>query len=148
MCPLSAVKASPTPPPPPPHLCVATAPALSWGRYHGGRRPSTDDSLHSPTVIAPFTRQTEYHEASSSSGNVQSHLTSPFADTHLLQALQDWNLLYGPFDDNTLLVTLDVVGLYTNIPHDDLHTTLHHFLDNGTASNSPPVEELASWIMF
>ena len=22
-----------------------------WGRYHGGRRPSSDDSLHSPTVI-------------------------------------------------------------------------------------------------
>ena len=62
--------------------------------------------------------------------------------THMLQVLQDWNLHYGPFDDNTLLVTLDVVGLYTNIPHDDLHTTLHHFLDNGTASNSPPVEEL------
>ena len=60
----------------------------------------------------------------------------------MLQVLQDWNLHYGPFDDNNLLVTLDVVGLYTNIPHDDLHTTLHHFLDNGTASNSPPVEEL------
>ena len=26
---------------------------LSWGRYHGGRRPSSDDSLHSPTVIPP-----------------------------------------------------------------------------------------------
>ena len=24
-----------------------------WGRYHGGRRPSSDDSLHSPTVIPP-----------------------------------------------------------------------------------------------
>ena len=22
-----------------------------WGRYHGGRRPSSDDSFHSPTVI-------------------------------------------------------------------------------------------------
>ena len=62
--------------------------------------------------------------------------------THMLQALQDWNLHYGPFDDNTLLVTLVVVGPYTNIPHDNLHTTLHHFLDNGTASNSPPVKEL------
>ena len=59
----------------------------------------------------------------------------------MLQVLQDLNLHYGPFDDNTLLVTLDVVGLYTNLPHDDLRTTLHHFLDNGTASNSPPVEE-------
>ena len=24
-----------------------------WGRYHGGRRPSSDDSCHSPTVIPP-----------------------------------------------------------------------------------------------
>ena len=24
------------------------------GRYHGGRRPSSDDSLHSPTVIPPL----------------------------------------------------------------------------------------------
>ena len=23
------------------------------GRYHGGRRPSSDDSFHSPTVIPP-----------------------------------------------------------------------------------------------
>ena len=26
---------------------------LSRGRYHGGRRPSSDDSSHSPTVIPP-----------------------------------------------------------------------------------------------
>ena len=25
----------------------------TWGQYHGGRRPSSDDSLHSPTVIQP-----------------------------------------------------------------------------------------------
>ena len=24
-----------------------------WGRYHGGRRPSSDDSFHSPTIIPP-----------------------------------------------------------------------------------------------
>ena len=24
-----------------------------WGRYHGGRRPSSDDSFHSPIVIPP-----------------------------------------------------------------------------------------------
>ena len=43
-----------------------------WGRYRGGRRPPSDDSLHS--------RQTEYHEALPTSSNVQSHLTSSFAD--------------------------------------------------------------------
>ena len=32
--------------------CVSESP-LSWGLYHGGRRPSSDDSLHSPTVIPP-----------------------------------------------------------------------------------------------
>ena len=26
---------------------------ITWGRYHGGRRPSSDDSFHSPTVILP-----------------------------------------------------------------------------------------------
>ena len=26
---------------------------VTWGRYHGGRRPSCDDSFHSPTVIPP-----------------------------------------------------------------------------------------------
>ena len=25
----------------------------TWGRYHGGRRPSSDDSLHSLTIIPP-----------------------------------------------------------------------------------------------
>ena len=24
-----------------------------WGRYHGGRRPSSDDTFHSPTVFPP-----------------------------------------------------------------------------------------------
>ena len=28
---------------------------VTWGRYHGGRRPSSDDSFHSPTVIPPST---------------------------------------------------------------------------------------------
>ena len=26
---------------------------VNWGRYHGGLRPSSDDSFHSPTVIPP-----------------------------------------------------------------------------------------------
>ena len=40
--------------PPPNFLCKwmhqSTRPHF-WGRYHGGRRPSSDDSFHSPTVI-------------------------------------------------------------------------------------------------
>ena len=53
----------------------------SRSRYHGGRRPSSNDSFHSPTIIPPSALdKSEYHEALSSSVNVQSHLTSSFAD--------------------------------------------------------------------
>ena len=31
----------------------ALRPISIWGRYHGDRRPSSDDSFHSPTVIPP-----------------------------------------------------------------------------------------------
>ena len=34
-------------------VCKDLNPHLTWGRYHGGRRPSSDYSLHSPTVIPP-----------------------------------------------------------------------------------------------
>ena len=47
----------------PPHLrlivgwscsvTIATQLIASWGTYHGGRRPSSDDSLHSSNVIPP-----------------------------------------------------------------------------------------------
>ena len=33
--------------------CGSLCALVTWGRYHGGRRPSSDDSLHSPTVIPP-----------------------------------------------------------------------------------------------
>ena len=38
------------------------------GRYHGGRRPSSDYSFHSPTSTIG-TRQTQYPEALPSSAN-------------------------------------------------------------------------------
>ena len=49
------------PEPPSPTSCperqtpvrVATKVLYFWGRYHGGRRPSSDDSFHSPAVIPP-----------------------------------------------------------------------------------------------
>ena len=37
--------------------------------------------------------------------------------THMLRTLQQWNHDYGPFGDGMRLVTIDVIGLYTNIPH-------------------------------
>ena len=45
----------------------------TWGRYHGGRRPSIDDSFHSPRYSTIGTRQTEHHEALLSSA-VTPHL--------------------------------------------------------------------------
>ena len=33
--------------------CLLYVPAACWGQYHGGRRPSSDDSFHSPTVNPP-----------------------------------------------------------------------------------------------
>ena len=71
------------------HTDWAGARPLTWGRYHGGRLPSSDDSF--PTIgtrqtechdrhSTIGTRQTEYHEALPSSANVQSHLTSTFTD--------------------------------------------------------------------
>ena len=54
--------------------------SLLWGRYHGDRRPSSDEFSQSSRHSTIGTRQTEYHEALPSSANVQSHLISSFAD--------------------------------------------------------------------
>ena len=36
-----------------PHTQSPVLTRLTWGCYHGGRRPSSDDSFHSPTAIPP-----------------------------------------------------------------------------------------------
>ena len=36
------------------HTAKVKATPGTRGRYHGGRRPSSDDSLHCPTVIPPW----------------------------------------------------------------------------------------------
>ena len=57
--------------------------AETWGRYHRGRRPSSDDSLHESNSHSTIgTRQTEYHEALPSSANVQSPHTSSMVALH------------------------------------------------------------------
>ncbi|XP_070182243.1 uncharacterized protein [Littorina saxatilis] len=58
--------------------------------------------------------------------------------THMLQTVQDLNTTEGPFNPGTLLVTIDVVGLYTNTPHDDMETALRHFLTLKPLPNTPP----------
>ena len=63
--------------------------------------------------------------------------------THMLNIIQEWNLLYGPFPAHSKLITIDVVGLYTNIPHEDLETAVRHFLsDRNDDSDIPPVDEI------
>ena len=48
------------------------------GRYHGGRRPSSDESFHSPTVIPPSAL--EHHKALPSSTNDEVRCDCTFAD--------------------------------------------------------------------
>ena len=50
-----------------------------WGRYHGGRRPSSDDSFHSPTVISPSAPDKpsitkHYHRRRTTRWSVTAHL--------------------------------------------------------------------------
>ena len=51
---------------------------FTWGRYHGGRRPSSEDNFHSHSSID--TRQTVYHEALPSSANDEVWCDCTFAD--------------------------------------------------------------------
>ena len=61
----------------------------------------------------------------------------------MLNIIEEWNTCSSPFSSNTKLVTIDVVGLYTNIPHADLETAVRHFLSNKESSiDTPPVEEI------
>ena len=70
-------------------------------------------------------------------------LSSYIKDTnHMLCTLQQWNHDYGPFRDGVRLVTIDVIGLYTNIPHQDLPTALRFHLNGMPQTNIPPTERV------
>ena len=73
-----------------------------------------------------------------------SNLPSYVKDTtHFLNIIEDWNMSCGPFPPHTKLITIDVVGLYTNIPHNDLETAVRHFLsDRKYDTDIPPVEDI------
>ena len=58
--------------------------------------------------------------------------------THVLNIIQDWNRRLGPFPKGTRLVAIDVVGLYTNIPHEDIEVSVTHFLSEFPQLNIPP----------
>ena len=50
--------------------------------------------------------------------------------TDMLRTIQQWNHAYGPFGDHVKLVTIDVVGLYTSLPHDELQSALRFHLNS------------------
>ena len=58
--------------------------------------------------------------------------------THMLNIIEKWNVSHGPFPTNTKLVTIDVVGLYTNIPHADMQTAVKHFISESPQFDIPP----------
>eukprot|EP00745_Piridium_sociabile_P045082 TRINITY_DN96403_c0_g1_i2.p1 TRINITY_DN96403_c0_g1~~TRINITY_DN96403_c0_g1_i2.p1 ORF type:complete len:459 (-),score=82.63 TRINITY_DN96403_c0_g1_i2:45-1421(-) len=60
----------------------------------------------------------------------------------MLQNIQRWNLEMGPFSQDVRLVAIDVVGLYTNIPHADLQTAVHFYLTQEPLSKGPPTDQL------
>ena len=61
--------------------------------------------------------------------------------TDMLQTIQHWNMQHGPFQDVTL-VTIDVISLYTNIPHADMVQALHHFCEHTHSSKIPSIDIL------
>ena len=87
---------------------LMSMPWLFWGRYHGSRRPSSDDSFSQSNRHSTIgTRQTKYHEALQSSVNVQSHLTSSFGFMILGLSSADGRMAVGlwklsPFDGRRL----------------------------------------------
>ena len=67
--------------------------------------------------------------------------------THMLKTIEQWNN-EGPFPD-AHLVTLDVVGLYTNIPHNEIKEAVSSFLESGHYQGKiPPLNTIMDIINF
>lgn len=69
--------------------------------------------------------------------HIPTRLPSHVQDTpHLLRIIRDLNNTHA-FDNNTILATLDVTSLYTNIPHSDGITSLRDVLRNPITKKDP-----------
>ena len=60
--------------------------------------------------------------------------------TSMLQNIEKWNEQYGPFPENTKLLKIDVVELYTNIPHPDMLDAVREALKTNTMNGCPKTE--------
>ena len=67
--------------------------------------------------------------------------------THMLKTIEEWNH-DGPFPD-AHLVTLDVVGLYTNIPHKEIEEAIASYLETGQMNGKiPPLSTIMEIVNF
>ena len=75
---------------------------------------------------------------------MQGHIASLFSyikdTTHMLRTLQQCR----PFGDGVRLVTIDIIGLYTNMPHHDLLTALQFHLNSMPQTNIPLRERVVN----
>ena len=58
----------------------------------------------------------------------------------MLKNIQKWNENFGPFPPETKLVTIDVVGLYTNTPHEDLVNAIKEDLNKNPLDSIPKTD--------
>jgi hypothetical protein len=67
--------------------------------------------------------------------------------THFLRMVEEWNEKHGPLPQDTLIVTIDVVGLYTNIPHEEVGPSIEAALGKySTPMAIPPLHLLVTII--
>ena len=64
--------------------------------------------------------------------------------THFLQVVEEWKQTYDPLPQEALFVTIDVVGLYSNIPHHEVETSLRAALTQhrDLVPEAPPTDTI------
>ena len=62
--------------------------------------------------------------------------------THFLRIVEEWKTTFQPLPADTLIVTIDVVGLYTNIPHQEVGPSIQAALNQYRAEPTCPPHDL------
>ena len=62
--------------------------------------------------------------------------------TAMLKMLQNLSFREGPFGAEMTVVTIDVVGLYISIPHNDMLEAITFFMMLHHLENAPPIPSL------